>query len=184
MSINILSFDWQQKDSTGTCKLSLCSRKSLKPPVKILLNHCVSNHRNIESKISKEFVLGSEIYKEFDSRVKDRKSLPQRSKGYEKKGIKTEVKNINYGLVSSQTITPISVAQVQGVNNLDFTSVNIRSFTAPGSDASVSFGSRYGGFIYDQEYTSILTGSLEDSPFASGFCNPNFSGYIVDSNNK
>ncbi|KAL2337227.1 hypothetical protein Fmac_011673 [Flemingia macrophylla] len=69
-------------------------------------------------------------------------------------------------------------------NNLGFTSGDIRSFSAPGTDAPVPYGSRSDDFTYDQGYLSSPSSSLEDSPFASGFGDPNFSGDIFDNNTK
>ncbi|XP_020207938.1 two-component response regulator ORR24 [Cajanus cajan] len=78
--------------------------------------------------------------------------------------------NINNDLVSPQTID---------ANTLGFTSGDMRSFSAQGSDALVPYGSQSGDLIYDQEYTDILTWLLEDSASAR---DPNFSKDIVDHN--
>ncbi|XP_020220449.1 two-component response regulator ORR21 [Cajanus cajan] len=89
--------------------------------------------------------------------------------------------NINYGLVSPQTITPLGAAQVHDANNFGFTSGDMRFFPSPASDELVPDGSISGDFTY-QEYTNIPPSSLEDTLFASASINPNFSEDIVDGN--
>ncbi|XP_029128173.1 two-component response regulator ORR21 [Cajanus cajan] len=90
--------------------------------------------------------------------------------------------NISYGLLSTQPINSLGVSQIQGGNNSGFTSGAVRSFPAPGSDALVPYGSTSADLIY-QENTSIPPRSLEDTSFASGSRNPNFSkDIIVDDN--
>ncbi|KAL2342419.1 hypothetical protein Fmac_003704 [Flemingia macrophylla] len=89
--------------------------------------------------------------------------------------------NINHGLLSSHIVTSPGVSQIHGANIPGSTTGAVRSFPAPESNAVVPYGSRSGDLIY-QEYTSIPPESLENTSFARGSSDPNFSKGIDDNN--